>query len=218
MDERPAGPDGSFLPPEPGGPEPDLGGGGRAEGAGQAHGSGYAPPQHAQPLPVPPATQGPPPGHGWSQPPGTWQQQPPGQPWAHAPGSVPDNGAAVAGLILSISAIALLLFSAGLSSIISVGCAGTGIFYSLKGRARVDRGETPKHRGVAQAGFVTGIVGLVLAVLATAFWTIFAILYATDEDFRHDLDDELDGDSPNGFESTVRIGAIAVRAAVALLR
>ena len=67
-------------------------------------------------------------------------------------------------------------------------CAGLGIFYSRRGRSRVDRGETPKHRGLAQAGFIVGIVSLVLSVLATAFWTFFVIAYATDDEFRRDFE------------------------------
>ena len=105
---------------------------------------------------------------------------------------------------------------AGISSIVSVVCAGLGIFYSLKGRRRVDRGETPKHRSLAQAGFVTGIVTLVLAVLATAFWALFGILYATDEGFRQDLEDDSDG-SGDGFQTSVRLLAVLGRATWSLI-
>ena len=82
-----------------------------------------------------------------SQPPAGWQQPQPQWGWQPQP-TVPDNGPAVAGFVLSLTAIGLLVLSAGLSSIVSVGCAGFGIFYSLAGRRRVDRGETPKHRGL----------------------------------------------------------------------
>jgi len=118
-----------------------------------------------------------------------------------------------------VTAGALLLISAGTSSIISIVCAALGIYYSRTGRARVDRGETPKHRGVAQAGFVTGIVTLSLSILATIFWLLFAIIYATDEGFRQDLDDELDGggSTPDGFETKIRLGATAVRLGASLL-
>jgi len=122
--------------------------------------------------------------------------------------------------VLSITAGTLLLLSVGASTIISVVCAALGIYYSRKGRARVDRGETPKHRGVAQAGFITGIVTLVLSILATIFWVVLAVLYATDEGFREDLENELDGggSSPGGFETTIRLGAMAARLLISLLR
>ena len=138
-----------YLPPEPRGPEPDLG----------------------QPV---------------------WGQQQ--QPWAWQPTapSVPDNGSAVAGFVLSLVAAGLLLISVGLSSIVSIVCAALGIFYSRRGRQRVDRGETPKHGGLAQAGFVTGIVTLVLALLATAFWVVIIVLLATDDQFRRDFEGDFE--------------------------
>ena len=187
-----------FLPPQPAGPEPDLAAD-RPQSQQRAGHGGFLPPEQASPPE-------------YAEPPQTPQ-------WAPLP-TVPDNGDALAGLILSISAATLLLLSVGLSSIISVICAGLGIFYSRKGRARVDRGETPKHRGVAQAGFVTGIVALVLALLATVVWVTVAVLYATDEDFRQDLKDELeeDDDPPDGFETAIPMGLTVLRGVALLLR
>ena len=194
-DERAPDSGGGFLPPEPPGPEPDLG--------------APAPPP---PAPPPPAQQwAPPPQAGWQQPPPQqpppgWQQPPPA--WAYQPQPhVPDNGPAVAGFVLSIVAGTLLLLSAGISSVVSIICAGLGIFYSRRGRRRVDEGMTPKHRGLAQAGFIVGIVSLVLAVLATVFWAAFAVLYATDEGFRDALDDE----SSSGFLIHLRLAATLAR-------
>ena len=212
-----------FLPPEPAGPEPDLTappGASRPKAPAAEHG-GFAPPAGAGREP-PPATY--PPAQqqlGWGQPPpASGGQQNPPQPWSYPAGpAVPDNGAAVAGLTLSITAGALLLLSVTTSTIISIACAALGIYYSRKGRDRVDRGETPKHRGVAQAGFVTGIVKLGLSIFFTLLWVLFAVLYATNEDFREDLKDELDegGGSPEGFETSLRVGAVAVRLLASLL-
>jgi hypothetical protein len=78
----------------------------------------------------------------------------------------------VAGFVLSLVACGLLVASFGLSSLLSVGCAIFGIVQSRKGRRRVVAGETRKHQGLAHAGYVIGIVGLVLAVLATLFWAL----------------------------------------------
>ncbi len=223
--EQGDGGQGRYLPPDPGGLEPDLGRGSApaSEPAPQqppAQG-GWEPPHHAQ---QPPAAQGyapqaPQQQTGWTPPPPGWHPPPAQpQPWAYAPQQPrePDNGAAVAGFTLAVVAGGLLLFSAGISSIVSVVCAGLGIFYSLRGRRRVDRGETPKHRSLAQAGFVTGIVTLVLAVLATAFWALFGILYATDEGFRQDLEDD-SGGSGDGFQTSVRLMAVLGRAAWSLI-
>lgn len=212
-----------FLPPEPAGPEPDLRprqGDAASEPAGPQHG-GFAPPAeheaHAPPREAYPPVQE---QLGWSAPPPSGRPGQP-QPWARPPGqTVPDNGAAVAGLSLSITAGVLLLLSVGTSTIISIVCASLGILYSRRGRDRVDRGETPKHRGVAQAGFVTGIVALGLSILCTLLWALVVIFYATDAEFRQDLKDELDDgqSSPDGFETTVRLGAGAVRLVALLLR
>ena len=153
-----------YLPPEPRGPEPDL---------------GAKPPPLPQPHHAPPQQQ---PAWGHQQP---WAWQPAGPP-------VPDNGSAVAGFVLSLVAAGLLLISVGLSSIVSIACAALGIFYSRRGKQRVERGETPKHGGLAQAGFITGIVTLVLSLLATAFWVVVIVLLATDDEFRRDFEGDFE--------------------------
>ena len=68
---------------------------------------------------------------GWSQQPRSRSSPALGLP-APAPRE-PDNGAAVAGFILSLVGGGLLLLSAGLSSLVSVVCASLGIFYSREG-------------------------------------------------------------------------------------
>jgi hypothetical protein len=117
-----------FLPPEPPGPEPELG---------------------ERPT----------------------QQRPP-QTYAYQQQPVPDNGQAVAGFVFSLVALGLLVISAGLSTVVSLGCAIAGIVCSRNGRKKVDAGETPKHRGLAQAGFIIGWVSLVLSILATVGWAL----------------------------------------------
>jgi hypothetical protein len=99
---------------------------------------------------------------------------------------VPDNGQAVAGFILSLVSVGLLVISAGLSSLVSVGCAIAGIVCSLNGKKKVDAGETPKHRSLAQAGFIIGWVGLALAVLATLAWIAVFAISPGNEDFDWD--------------------------------
>jgi hypothetical protein len=111
---------------------------------------------------------------------------------------VPDNGQAVAGFVFSIIAVGLLFISAGLSTVVSIGCAITGIVCSRNGKRKVARGETPKHKGLAQAGYIIGWVGLGLSILATLFW-ILAIAGG--------LIDEGSGGSPGEVR---RIVAVAV--------
>jgi hypothetical protein len=182
-----------FLPPEPPGPEPELGDPPAPAPAPPAYPPAQPPPQHAPGTPP----------YGWQQ-----QQQPP--PWAYAPQPAqPDNGPAVAGFVLSLVAGALLFLSAGLSSVISVGCAIAGIVYSRKGKQKVASGETAKNAGLAQAGFIIGIVSLVLAVLATLVWVLVAVAAITDDEFRRDLEDELD--NSDSIRAALQVAAAAAR-------
>ena len=66
------------------------------------------------------------------------------------------------------------------------------MIYSRKGKRKVAAGETPKHAGLAQAGWIIGIISLVLSMLATAGWILVFVLAITDEEFRDDLDREFD--------------------------
>ncbi|MEX2197137.1 MAG: hypothetical protein WD844_17835 [Thermoleophilaceae bacterium] len=204
--ERDDTPPGGWLPPVP---------------PGQPHDPGvFAPPPYQQPAQQPPpAAAQPPPGQyqapppapgyqpppppGWNQPP--WQQQgglqQPG--WQAAPQG-PGNGTAITGFVLSVSSIALLFFSAGLSSVISLGLAIAGAIVGRNGRQKVDRGETTQHRGLGQAGFIVGIVGAVLSVLAIVTWTLIFTLV---DDFGDD-DDLFDED----FQTTRAAGAVLAAA------
>ena len=107
---------------------------------------------------------------------------------------MPDNGQAVAGFVLSIVSLGLLVISAGLSTVVSLGCAIAGIICGRNGKRKVDAGETPKHRGLAQAGYIIGWVSLALSILATIAWIIVLIVAIND---------------PSSFDdsNTVRAGA-----------
>jgi hypothetical protein len=210
-----------FLPPEPPGPEPELGDGGTAAPGPADPSGGRQPGDTAGQPPPPPGWQhgqgyaAPPPGYGWQQPPAApgWQQPPP---WSYPPAArEPDNGPAVAGFVLALVGGCLLLFSAGLSTVVSLGCSIAGIIYSRKGKRKVDAGETGKNRGLAQAGYIIGIVGTVLAALATIFWVLVLILAVTDDEFQNDLDNEFD--DSNSISASVRLFAAAVRVGTYLL-
>ena len=171
-----------FLPPQPAGPEPELS-------------ARPAPPPPQAPQYAPPAGAAPPP----------QQQEQYQQSWGYAQQQPQaDNGPAVAGFVLSIVSVALLFLSAGLSSLISLGCSITGIVYSRKGKQKVDRGETTKNAGLAQAGFVVGIVSLCLAALATLIWVAVLVAAISDEEFRDDLEREFDNSET--IRAFVRLG------------
>ena len=209
-----------FLPPEPAGPEPDLSA--RPPQPPPPTPQAQQSPPALQPQQTPPAPQpqqtygypppppgaapvqqagaGPPPGYGYQPPPPGYPPQPgyayPPQ-WGYPPQPrVADNGQAVAGFVLSLVAIGLLVISFGLSSIVSLGCAIGGVVCSRNGKRKVDAGETPKHRGLAQAGFIIGWVGVGLAILATAGWIVAIAAGAFDSNSSSD---------PQGFESLVSV-------------
>jgi hypothetical protein len=172
-----------FLPPQPAGPEPELG---------------------ARPAPPPPAS---PQAPSYAPP---AQAAPPQyqQTWGYAQQPQADNGPAVAGFVLSIVSVALLILSAGLSSLISLGCSIFGIVYSRKGKKKVELGETTKNAGLAQAGFVVGIVSLCLAALATLIWIAVLVALISDEEFRDDFEREFDNSET--IRAVVRIGVALV--------
>jgi hypothetical protein len=177
-----------FLPPEPAGPEPDLTARPPQPPASAQPPAPQAPPPHQQtygyPPPPPPAPGQPPPGY--PPPPPGHQPPPPGYAyppqWGYSQGPVPDNGQAVAGFVLSVVSLGLLVISFGLSTIVSLGCAIAGVICSRNGKRKVDAGETPKHRGLAQAGFIIGWVSLGLSILAILAWiAVFAISASEDQ-------------------------------------
>jgi hypothetical protein len=103
----------------------------------------------------------------------------------------------------------LWLFSAGLSSIVSIVCAALGVVYGRRGKRKVKAGETQKHKGLAQAGFISGIVMLVLATLSTLFWILFFVLLAVDEDFQRDFERDFDS---TGAPAALRLaGGLGLR-------
>ena len=178
-----------FLPPEPAGPEPELGD--RPQPPPPPPGYGYPPP------PPPP-----PPGYGHQQ----YAYPPPQPQWGYPQQVVPDNGPAVAGFVLSLVSGSLLIISGGISTIVSIACAIIGIVYSRKGKKKVDAGETPKHRGMAQAGFIIGWVSLFLSILATIAWALILAFAIADDDFNWDTD-------PN----TVTVSAAVLRAGARII-
>ena len=128
-----------------------------------------------------------------------WQPQPPPQ--------QPPNNDAVAGFTCGIIGVSLLFFTAGLSTILSLILGIVAIPFSRKGKRNVEEGRTPKHKSLASAGYVIGIVTVALSILATLVW----VLIFTSVDW-----DELD-DEDNPFDEDFEITAV-VRAAAAAIR
>ena len=149
-----------------------------------------------EPLP------GPPPELPQRPPPGYWE------PRQGPPAPQPPNNDAVAGFTCAIVGVSLLFFSGGLSTVVSLILGVVAIPYSRKGKLNVEEGRTPKHKSLASAGFVIGIVTVVLSVIATVAWILILTLVDWDE-----IDDD-SKDSPfNDLDSAVliRVAATVVR-------
>jgi hypothetical protein len=116
--------------------------------------------------------------YGQYQPPGNQYgqqyQQPYGQyqqPGAYSAYPIePSNDAAVGSLVSSLTAIGFLLFTAGILAPLTIPGSIVGIIMGKKGMKNVDQGKTRKNRDLAQAGFISGIVGVVIGVLAIIGW------------------------------------------------
>jgi hypothetical protein len=204
--------EGRFLPPEPPGPEPELGGRPSPPPA-QGPQPAYPPPGQPPPRPPspgqPPAGQPPPTGAGYPPSGPGWQAPP--QQWGYQQAPVPENNSAVAGFVISLVSIGLLVISVGLSSIVSVGCAIAGMVLGRKGVKKVDAGETPRHRTLGQAAFWIGVTSLVLSLLATAGWLIVLVAALTDDEFRDDLEREFDdSDSITAVVTALRLAVYLV--------
>jgi hypothetical protein len=135
-------------------------------------------------------------------PPGYWQPQQAPQP------QQPPNNDAVAGFTCGIIGVSLLFFTGGLSTIVSLILGIVAIPYSRKGKENVEAGRTPKHKSLASAGFVIGIVTVVLSVIATIAWILIFTVVDWDE-----IDDS-DDDPFQDFDPAV----VLIRVAAAVVR
>ena len=95
----------------------------------------------------------------------------------------PENKPANRGFALSVSAAGVLVFTAGVLSIVSLPLAIAGWVQGRKGVRMVETGETRRNETLARSAVIVGIVTTILSVLALA--AAIAIL-AIDPDWLHD--------------------------------
>jgi hypothetical protein len=205
--------DEGYLPPEPSGPEPDLGGGQQQP---------QQPPQ-PPPPPQPPRGYSPPYGYGAPgypppglppQPPG-WQPgyTPPGGYYWQPPPPQPDNNPAVGGFVTSAVSAGLCFISSGILSPLTLVGGIVGMVISRKGRQKIESGETTKHKDLATAGFWVGLAAIILSVLAMLAWAAVIVLAATSDS----SSDSTQFDFDQSRSSTLRVGLAAARLAVQLV-
>jgi hypothetical protein len=157
--EAPPPPDGPPLPPRPQPPAYQP----------------QAPPQQPPGYPPPPPGYGQPP-PGYPPPP---QYPPTGfPPPAYHPVYTPQppNNDAVVGFTCAVVGAVLLFFSGGVLAIFTVILGIVAIPYSRKGKRAIAEGKTQKHKDLANAGYVLGIITVVLSVLAMIGWLLLVLL------------------------------------------
>ena len=150
------------------------------------------PPAYPPPPPQYPTSGFPPPNY----PPPVYTPQPP-------------NNDAVVGFTCAVVGAALLFFTGGLSTIISLTLGIVAIPYSRRGKRAIAEGRTKKHKDLANAGYVTGIVVVVLSILATIGWILLFTLVDWSE-----IDS---GDDPRDDDFEIQVMLRALSGAVRLL-
>lgn len=86
-----------------------------------------------------------------------------------------ENPTAITGFSFALCALGLHVTSFGIGFLATIPCAIVGIIAGRRGMDAVDRGDATVHRRYAKAGFVIGIVTLVLASLNLATFVLGAI-------------------------------------------
>ena len=87
-----------------------------------------------------------------------------------------ENPQAITGFSFGICALGLFVLSGGLAFLASIPCSIVGMVFGARGKRAVDEGRATQHRRYAQAGFVSGLVSLILAAF-TAVSVILAALF-----------------------------------------
>jgi hypothetical protein len=101
-----------------------------------------------------------------------------GWPGMQAP---PQNGMGTAAMVLGILSCCLFC----LYGIVGLTLGVLAVVFGVKGKRRADRGEAT-NRGQAQAGFITGIIGIILGLATIAVLIVGIALAINDEKNRTD--------------------------------
>lgn len=86
------------------------------------------------------------------------------------------NGNATASLIVSGGSLAMLIFTVGFLSPLTLIASIVGTVLGHNAKTATDRDPEVGQRDEAIAGFWMGIAGIILAVLALAFWVVVILV------------------------------------------
>ncbi len=165
-----------FLPPHAPGAQPprrwDVGAPGAAAAAGAQAPIAAV---EVQPPAPPPSTA---PAAGWA---------PPAAAPRYVESAGPRNQGAVASLVLGILAVGGVVVTVGIFALLTLPTAVAAWVMGRRATQRADR-EGAGQRGTAQAGFVLGVLGVVLSVIAIAVWAVLL----SDDSFVRELEREIE--------------------------
>jgi hypothetical protein len=121
------------------------------------------------------------------------------------------NRAAVWALAFGIAGLVLLLLSFGTLFIVTLPCSVAAWVMGAQARRRIDSGETAQGSGQATAALWLGRIGVIAGIAAMV---VFIVLLASGfdfEQFREDLQRELDRRRERQHDDGVRTGLDGVR-------
>jgi hypothetical protein len=113
------------------------------------------------------------------------------------------NGLALTALILGIIGLTVLLLTLGLGFLFTLPCSIAAWICGAQARARIAVGETTAGRGHAHAGYILGVLGVVLGVMAMVGW-IAAIASGLDlEELRRDIERQTNPDAVQAVRTLI---------------
>jgi hypothetical protein len=97
--------------------------------------------------------------------------------------------------VLGILGITLLVISLGFAFVFSLPCSIAAWICAAQARTRITLGQTTGGRGQAQAGYILGVLGVVLGVAAMVGWIIAIASGFSLPDLREELERQSNPDS-----------------------
>jgi hypothetical protein len=98
------------------------------------------------------------------------------------------NGLALTAVILGAIGIGLTIITAGLGFLFALPCSVGAWVCGAQARTRYDLGETSTGRGQAQVGYVLGVLGVVIGVMAAVGWIVWLASGGDLEQLQRDIE------------------------------
>jgi hypothetical protein len=130
----------------------------------------WLPPQAPGSNPPPPVPQGTP----QARPPFEPVQDP--APQQTPPTAGPPNNEAVAAMTCALAGGALLYFSSGFSSVVSLILGVIAVTYAGTAKRNIADGKTTQHADLATAATVAGWITIGVSTVATIVWTLVIVV------------------------------------------